>query len=271
MQGNVESKQEGRLALLLEIEEKQLQYKQDRRPIFRYWTGMAVILIIAILSGIGAYFFNVFFLGVIAFVLGIAWIFLVSFFFPDVGFKGIEKIKDLLSLGKLIEILQGQLRLLEKYEEQQRSPRESYREELSETIIQYQRQANRYRRMHYTLQIFIILFSLFVTALTSGLTGLIGFIDKPWLPAFFSFLVSFLTGMITLFRFHDRGFNLQQTADAIEFEVKTADLRIFDYSPPLSDEEVLQKLSERGERLRDEQRKRQQQLEQASQNKQSSD
>ena len=92
---------------------------------------------------------------------------------------------------------------------------------------------------------------------------MIGVTNRPWKPAAISFLVSFLTGITTLFRFHDRRFNLQQTADTIEYEPKTSKLRIYDYSPPLTDDEVLHKLAERAARLTDGQRKRQLQLEQA--------
>jgi hypothetical protein len=102
-----------------------------------------------------------------------------------------------------------------------------------------------------------------VTALTSGFTGLIGFANIPWIAAIISFLVSLLTGVTMLFRFRDRAFNLQQTADAIEFEISAADLHIFDYKGK-SEQDALRELAERAERLRDEQRKRQQQLEQAS-------
>lgn len=272
MQENVESEVEDRLSLSLKIEEKKSLYKQKRRPILWFIFLEATILIIAILAIIGAFLIrDVFLLGLIAVVFVIGFVVFIVVFFADDAFQGTKRINVLVSLRKDIEDLQTHLRLLEEYQAQQRSPRERYKDELSQVILQYQRQANSYRRAHYFLQILIILFSLFVTALTSGLASLIGFTDKQWITAAVSFAVSFLTAMTALFRFHDRGFNLQQTADAIEYEIKTAELHIYDYSPPLSDEDVLHKLSERGARLMDEQRKRQLQLEQASNTKQTSE
>jgi hypothetical protein len=160
------------------------------------------------------------------------------------------------------------LRVLEEQQAYQRPSLENYRERLARVIFQYQREANTYRRIHYTLQLLIILFSLLVTGLTSGLTGLIGnTLGKPWIAPILSLLVSFLIAITALFRFRDRGFNLQQTADAIEYEINASDLGIFDYKG-LSNQDALRELAERAERLKDEQRKRQQQLEQASETKQ---
>jgi len=78
-----------------------------------------------------------------------------------------------------------------------------------------------------------------------------------------SLMVSFLTALMTLFRFRERGYNLQQTADAAEFEISCATRGIFTYKN-LSEKETSVKLAEEVERLFNEQRKRQQQLEQAS-------
>lgn len=175
------------------------------------------------------------------------------------------------SLKREIETLQTKLRNLEEQQRYQRPTLDNYRSQLGRVIYQYQREANSYRRFHNTLQILIILFSLLVTGLTSGLTGLLGSaIGKPWIAPILSLLVSFLTALTALFRFRDRGFNLQQTADAIEYEINAADLGIFDYKG-LSNEDALRELAERAERLKDEQRKRQQQLEQASETKQPSE
>jgi hypothetical protein len=66
----------------------------------------------------------------------------------------------------------------------------------------------------------------------------------------------------------ERGYGLQQTADAIEYEIACANRRIYGYKG-LSTEEINAKLAEEIERLKNEQRKRQQQLEQASEVKHS--
>jgi hypothetical protein len=85
-----------------------------------------------------------------------------------------------------------------------------------------------------------------------------------------SFSVSFLTAVITLFRPRERSYNLQQTADAIQFEIDCSNRRIFGYKG-LTSQEAYIKLAEEVEKLRNEQRKRQQQLEQASEVKQASE
>lgn len=269
----IESNQTDRLTLLLSIEKKKSQYKQDRRPILWCWYGLSSVLILIVLSILGAIFISSG-IALVSVLLVIVLIGLVICFVMNLGtdlrpsgFRAIARIQQLISLKREIEQLQTQLRLLEGYEYHQHSPQEHYKDQLPQFISRSQRQANGYRRTHYTFQILIILLSLLVTGLTSGLTGLIGVTGIPWIAPVLSLSVSFLTALTTLFRFHDRGFNLQQTADSIELEITACHLRIFDYSD-LSDADALHKLAERTERLRDEQRKRQQQLEQASDAKQ---
>lgn len=82
--------------------------------------------------------------------------------------------------------------------------------------------------------------------------------------------VSFLTAMVTLFRPREKGYNLQQIADAIEYEISCANKRIYGYEG-LDDRQVFTRLAQEVEKMRNEQRKRQQQLEQASETKQSSE
>jgi hypothetical protein len=63
-----------------------------------------------------------------------------------------------------------------------------------------------------------------------------------------------------------RGYNLQQTADAIEYEISCANKRIYGYEG-LDERQVFTKLAQEVEKMRNEQQKRQQQLEQASETK----
>ena len=262
------------LKIRTEIEEKQNERKQIRRIIRWLVIGEVVFLLVFILGFLGAHFIID---TAVAQFLG--WVTILDFFVV-IGFA-IAFISLLVaaefdfgayfSLKSKIETLQMKLRILEEQQRYQKPSLETYRSQLGGVIYQYQREANRYRRFHYTIQIMIILFSLLVTGLTSGLTGLLGgAIGKPWIAPILSLTVSFLTAMTALFRFRDRGFNLQQTADAIQYEINAADLGIFDYRGK-SDKESLVELAERAERLKDEQRKRQQQLEQASDNKQPSE
>ncbi len=264
------------LELLLLIEQKKQEYKILRRPLIWYRNAVGIVTIILLCAVISTFvwinFWNIIFI----FAFGLILLFMIAYFFTetdktdDSEFSGIKNMKALISLKENIEGLKAQLRILEAQEALKRTPQERYRDELIQTIRQYQREANGYRRGHYTLQIFIILFSLLVTGLTSGLNNLIGTTNTPWIAPALSLSVSFLTAINALFRFRDRGYNLQQTADAIEYEITAANLHIFDYND-VSDTEALRKLAERAERLKDEQRKRQQQLEQASDKKQSSE
>ncbi|GHO55297.1 hypothetical protein KSB_37720 [Ktedonobacter robiniae] len=117
------------------------------------------------------------------------------------------------------------------------------------------------------MQMIIIASSLFVGSLTSGLTSQISILGNHWIAPAFSLIVSFLTAMVTLLKPREKGYNLQQTADAIEYEISCANKRIYSYEG-LSDRQVYTKLAQEVEKLRNEQRKRQQQLEQSSEDKQ---
>jgi len=79
--------------------------------------------------------------------------------------------------------------------------------------------------------------------------------------------VSFTTAVTGYFKYRERAFNLQQTADAIEQHVTAFDLAISPYNQ--AEEAVnLERLAENVETLRVEQRKREQQLEQPHQGQQ---
>ena len=259
----------------LEIEEKKFHYKVERRPIIWYLTLLIIILAIIILA-ISA--FDIF--GVTSSIFGWAifitivficiFIGLTIYFFLDFvsagehgGFSAVARIQQLMTLKAEIEELQITLRVLEEFRADRGSPKDKYANEVSQVINQYTSRANRNRRFYYILQILIIFCSLLVTGLTSGLTGLVSIFKIPWLTPAISFSVTFLTAMITLFRFRERGHNQQQTADAIQYEISCATKGIFGYKN-LSEIDAYTKLAEETERLINEQRKRQQQLEQSS-------
>ena len=98
------------------------------------------------------------------------------------------------------------------------------------------------------------------------MTNLISIFGNHWVAPAFSFTVSFLTAMVTLFRPREKGYNLQQTADAIEYEISCANKRIYGYEG-LDERQVFTKLAQEVEKMRNEQQKRQQRLEQASETK----
>lgn len=134
-----------------------------------------------------------------------------------------------------------------------------YRAASLRDIEGYRRDAKRNRRVHNLFQAMIIIGSIAVTSLTSA--GL----EDPlfrWSGATIAALVSVSAGFTGYFKFRERGFNQQQTADAIEKEFNAVDLRVGEYD---SDEEAALKLyAQRVEALKEEQRKRELQLEQSS-------
>lgn len=273
--GSLEDKQ---LRTELDLEERKYQYKIQLRRLTWYATMTSAILVIAIIAiiSIGIFGADKSYIGgwsiFVCVVCVILLLILIIYFFWDTesytgeyqyGFKAIKRIKDLIYIKEQIEELEMELKIYEKYKAARRAQTEKYKDEIFPTIHQYQLRANHNRRLYYLFQMVIIFCSLLVTGLTSGLTGLITVFNQPWITPAISFSVSFLTAMITLFRFRERGHNLQQTADAIEFEISCATRGIFGYKD-LSEKDAYVKLAEEVERFLNEQRKRQQQLEQAS-------
>lgn len=124
----------------------------------------------------------------------------------------------------------------------------------------YRRKATRNRRVHNLFQGIIIVGSIVVTSLTSaGLTEPI----LRWGGASIAALVSVSAGFTGYFKFRERGFNQQQTADAIEKEYNAVDLRVGDYDIP-DEDKALKIYAQKVEALKEEQRKRELQLEQSS-------
>ena len=79
-------------------------------------------------------------------------------------------------------------------------------------------------------------------------------------------MVSFCTAIISFFKFRQRSFDLQQTADSIEQEKTAVTLAISAYEnkPP---QEALAIFAKRVQDIQKQQQKRQQQLEQSSDHK----
>ncbi len=281
-----ESEKAKYLELLMELEDKKHEYKLAWRPVAWFRNIVLINVVIAILAivawGIWAnevYITN--WCGTVLWIVGLFSFGLFLHFFnvyyyvfalfegyqgEKFGFRGIERIKHLIALKDEIETIETQLRVLKDYQTHLLTTVEQYdlyKDELLQAIHEYQSKANRNRGVYFALQIIIIACSLFVSGLTSGLTTLISIFGNHWLAPAFSFTVSFLTAMVTLFRPRERGYNLQQTADAIQYEISCANRRIYGYKG-LTDREAYTRLAEEVEKLRNEQRKRQQQLEQAS-------
>ncbi len=140
------------------------------------------------------------------------------------------------------------------------SPLEKYQEDAPKTIARYREEANHYRRIANRLQIIIIVGSVLVTSATSAAGFEFGGIFR-WIAPLISISVAASAGLAGYFKFRERSFNLQQTADAIEHEYNALVLGR-SYYKGKQPNEALELFADRVEFLIEEQKKRQQQLEQ---------
>ncbi len=162
-----------------------------------------------------------------------------------------------------IQRLEDARRLLEDDERSKLPPREQYYSTIDDKISQYQREAKLWRWCNTISQIIIIVLSIIITSLTSGLEKIIPIVWITWLTPFLGIAIGILTGIMGYFKFRDRGYNAQLTANAIESEKKDFELGINDYEEkPLEVARTL--FVKRVRNLINEQKKRQLQLEQSS-------
>ncbi|MFG3227571.1 SLATT domain-containing protein [Kitasatospora sp. NPDC048194] len=142
------------------------------------------------------------------------------------------------------------------------SRRHIYRESIPSAIERYQRSGTRYRAIHNTFQSVIIMGSL----ATSTIAALGDSIARgKLLTVAASISVGISAGFTGYFKYRERSFYLQQTADALEEELNSVNLKIGRYRSIADDEDALADFTERVEILQNEQRKRQQQLDQPAQ------
>ncbi|MFD9816977.1 DUF4231 domain-containing protein [Streptomyces sp. NPDC059080] len=139
----------------------------------------------------------------------------------------------------------------------------SYREVIPREIDRLRAESATYRRRHNWLQWTLILCSAAIPAVTA--------LDDPPQPGKGILIglgaaVSVITSVMGYFKFKERGFNLQQTADAIEQHTTALDLAIAPYNR--DERENLELFAETVETLRIDQRKREQQLDQPHQGQQ---
>ncbi|MET8509295.1 DUF4231 domain-containing protein [Streptomyces sp. NPDC004787] len=141
-----------------------------------------------------------------------------------------------------------------------------YREASLDLIAQYRKSADSNRRVHNFFQLIIITGSIITSTLTAMNEGssLALRIATSTLSAF----VGISAGVTGYFKFRERGYNLQSTADEIEKHYNASQFMLDEYASsgedPLSEDDRLRKYAGFVERLKEEQRKRELQLEQSS-------
>ncbi|MER6535132.1 DUF4231 domain-containing protein [Streptomyces sp900105755] len=137
--------------------------------------------------------------------------------------------------------------------------RHIYRETVPGAIEQYRADGLRYRRIHNFFQSIIIIGSL-ATSTAASLA------ETPapfkWITVGTSFAVGLAAGFTGYFKFRERSFYLQQTADSIEEEYDAVNLKVGRYKGSADDAAALLDFTDRVETLKNDQRKRQQQLDQ---------
>ncbi|MCT9011118.1 DUF4231 domain-containing protein [Streptomyces rhizosphaerihabitans] len=133
-----------------------------------------------------------------------------------------------------------------------------YHESVPSLRDDYRRGANKYRNRHNWFQISVIIGSILTSVATtaSAEQGV-----WSWTAVALSAIVSISAGIISYFKFRERSMNLQQTADSIDLEMQAFDLGIRRYRN-LNPEEAASYFAEEVERIKEEQRKKELQLEQ---------
>ncbi|TDC10926.1 DUF4231 domain-containing protein [Nonomuraea longispora] len=138
--------------------------------------------------------------------------------------------------------------------------RSIYKDDTSRDIEIFRRDSRRYRRINNAFQSLVIIGSLFAASMSSLAVEQENF---RWATVVATFLVGISAGFTGYFKFKDRGFYLQQTADALEHEWSIYDLSIGRYKR-LKPEDALADFVEEAERIKAEQRQREQNLDQPS-------
>jgi hypothetical protein len=141
--------------------------------------------------------------------------------------------------------------------------RSLYREEVTTAIEKYQADSRKYRRIHNSLQSLIMIGSASTTTIAALDTGK----ELTWQSVtltVISFAITVAAMFTGYYKFRERSYFLQQTADAIEQEANAVTLGIGPYSEygPDREDEALKLFTHRVEDHRNEQRRRQQQLDQ---------
>lgn len=134
-----------------------------------------------------------------------------------------------------------------------------YREDSITVMEEYRATARKYKRWHDWFQTTSIIGSVTTSAIA---TASVYFSTFRIITISVSLIVGVTTGVNGYYKFRERSFNLQQAADLIEREYNSVALRVGRYSSCDSEAAAYRLFAHQVESIRDEQNKRQQQLEQ---------
>ena len=137
--------------------------------------------------------------------------------------------------------------------------RRLYRDDVHGIIRQYQGESRRYRLIHNTLQTLIMVGSAVVTTVSSLDTEPLTW--QRMITIAVSFTITVSAAITGYYKYRERAYFLQQTADAIEEQLNGYEYGVGDYKDADPDA-ALALLTKSVEDLRNEQRRRQQQLDQ---------
>ncbi len=137
----------------------------------------------------------------------------------------------------------------------------SYRDSAYDDIWTLREESSHYRRVNNILQAILIVGSLAAT----GASAIIGqYPSIRWVTLGITFTVGIASGFMGYFKYKERSFYLQQTADAIESEWEALEAGVGRYKEtgPETEERMLALFSDKIHRLKSEQKQRQQSLDQ---------
>ncbi|MDA2804444.1 DUF4231 domain-containing protein [Nocardiopsis suaedae] len=139
-----------------------------------------------------------------------------------------------------------------------------YHSDVAASIDEYRSGASKQRKVGNWFQGFIIVFSVAVSLLVTASSQ---FPALQWAGVAASFLVATATSLNGYFKFRERGVNMQRAADDLEYEYNSAELGINSYRDTDDDVNRLKDFAEKTEKIKLDQRKREQQLEQGPQSR----
>lgn len=134
-----------------------------------------------------------------------------------------------------------------------------YREDSITVMEEYRSIAKKYKRWHDWFQTISIIGSVTTSAIA---TASVYFAVFRIMTIAISLIVGIATGINGYYKFRERSFNLQQASDLIEREYHSVALRVGKYADCRTEAEAYHLFAQQVESIRDEQNKRQQQLEQ---------